>query len=272
MIAMTHQQASRGNSHMNQYEELNGVSMTNGGINGSGSGAGTTGVTNSTSGVGVTGTNQNTENSAKSVQEAPHREDNLKSQSRRIGSAAKTVGSSSENAVAEKHVIDDDTEEEEEEEDEDEDEEDHIEEDEEEDEQVVRELRREGNISNGTTRMSTTNEMGQELAGRETARGPSSAIPMSIGVGMPSVETGEFSGGNVATGGGMGGYWRQSRPSSPRMPPPEQPESRPKSRHDSIANSTITTTTRYNNLGYWRARRVTFYKNGDPYFPGVEFR
>ncbi|CAD6233989.1 GSCOCG00007452001-RA-CDS, partial [Cotesia congregata] len=51
-----------------------------------------------------------------------------------------------------------------------------------------------------------------------------------------------------------------------------QPEPRPKSRHDSIANTTVTTTTRYNNLGYWRARRVTFYKNGDPYFPGVEFR
>lgn len=68
-------------------------------------------------------------------------------------------------------------------------------------------------------------------------------------------------------GGGMAGYWRQNRPSSPRMPPPEQSEqsSRPKSRHELQG-------TRYNNLGYWRARRVTFYKNGDPYFPGVEFR
>ncbi|XP_012522532.1 echinoderm microtubule-associated protein-like CG42247 isoform X1 [Monomorium pharaonis] len=74
-------------------------------------------------------------------------------------------------------------------------------------------------------------------------------------------------GGESGGGGGMAGYWRQSRPSSPRMPPPEQSEqpSRPKSRHElQIA--------RYNNLGYWRARRVTFYKNGDPYFPGVEFR
>ena len=66
-------------------------------------------------------------------------------------------------------------------------------------------------------------------------------------------------------GGGMAGFWRQSRPSSPRMPPPEQPEHRPKSRHEPAP-------ARYNNLGYWRARRVTFYKNGDPYFPGIEFR
>lgn len=74
-------------------------------------------------------------------------------------------------------------------------------------------------------------------------------------------------GGEGGGGGGMAGYWRQSRPSSPRMPPPEQSEqpSRPKSRHE-------LQTARYNNLGYWRARRVTFYKNGDPYFPGVEFR
>lgn len=71
-------------------------------------------------------------------------------------------------------------------------------------------------------------------------------------------------GGDVSEG--MGGYWRQhSRPSSPRMPPPEQPETRPKSRQEPAPP-------RYNNLGYWRARRVTFYKNGDPYFPGVEFR
>lgn len=81
---------------------------------------------------------------------------------------------------------------------------------------------------------------------------------------------------NIAPNGGGGGYWRQvaSRPSSPgatimadnasdassMMPPP-----RPKSRVELA-------TSRYSNLSYWRARRVIFYKNGDPFFPGIEFR
>jgi microtubule-associated protein-like 1/2 len=47
------------------------------------------------------------------------------------------------------------------------------------------------------------------------------------------------------------------------MPPP----SRPKSRLDQGG-----ATSKYNNLSYWRARKVLFYKNGDPFFPGVEFR
>lgn len=80
-------------------------------------------------------------------------------------------------------------------------------------------------------------------------------------------------------GGGSGGYWgAASRPSSPGvimgdpgggseassiMPPP----SRPKSRLDQGG-----ATSKYNNLSYWRARKVLFYKNGDPFFPGVEFR
>lgn len=42
------------------------------------------------------------------------------------------------------------------------------------------------------------------------------------------------------------------------MPP------RPKSRLDASA--------KYNNLSYWRARKLVFYKNGDPFFPGLEFR
>ncbi|XP_014242237.2 echinoderm microtubule-associated protein-like CG42247 isoform X2 [Cimex lectularius] len=64
-----------------------------------------------------------------------------------------------------------------------------------------------------------------------------------------------------------GGYWG-SRPPSPGgsetssvMPP------RPKSRAAPSAHEA-----KYNNLNYWRARKVTFYKNGDPYFPGLEFR
>lgn len=81
---------------------------------------------------------------------------------------------------------------------------------------------------------------------------------------------------NIAPNGGGGGYWRQvaSRPSSPgattmadnasdasSMMPPARPKSRVE-----------LTTSRYSNLSYWRARRVIFYKNGDPFFPGVEFR
>ncbi|PSN34152.1 hypothetical protein C0J52_10047 [Blattella germanica] len=77
---------------------------------------------------------------------------------------------------------------------------------------------------------------------------------------------------------GGGGFWgAASRPSSPMgdaaggseisssvvMPPP----SRPKSRVDHGPPQS-----KYSNLSYWRARKVLFYKNGDPFFPGVEFR
>ncbi|XP_044268037.1 echinoderm microtubule-associated protein-like CG42247 isoform X2 [Tribolium madens] len=69
-----------------------------------------------------------------------------------------------------------------------------------------------------------------------------------------------------------GGYWRQgaSRAASPTMADNASdssmiPPARPKSRVEMA-------TSRYNNLSYWKARRVLFYKNGDPFFPGIEFR
>lgn len=80
----------------------------------------------------------------------------------------------------------------------------------------------------------------------------------------------------VSNGGG--GYWRAaSRPQSPsdavamadnvsdNSSMMVQAHQRPKSRVDLA-------TSRYSNLSYWRARRVLFFKNGDPFFPGIELR
>lgn len=65
------------------------------------------------------------------------------------------------------------------------------------------------------------------------------------------------------------GDWRASRPSSP----PQRPDDVSEGSEATTARPTrAEPASRYANLNYWRARRVTFYRNGDPFHPGVEFR
>lgn len=83
----------------------------------------------------------------------------------------------------------------------------------------------------------------------------------------------------------IGGYWGRnghSRPDSPSVmdnmseissQPPIVSMARPKSRQDmSTTNPLQSAVSKYSNLSYWKARRCIFYRNGDPFFPGVEFR
>lgn len=46
---------------------------------------------------------------------------------------------------------------------------------------------------------------------------------------------------------------------------------RPKSRQDVLSGMPYPSS-RYNVSSFWKARRVLFYRNGDPFFPAVEFR
>ncbi|KAK0175276.1 hypothetical protein PV327_009037 [Microctonus hyperodae] len=283
MIATNHSQASRANSRIGQYDEHhNGTSSKTNGItvnNGGGS------VGNNVPTTTTPTSSNNQENiSNEGMQEAPHCEDSAKTLNPR---ATVTVGSGNKSGIENKtlgeHAIDDESDEEDEEDAEEVDGDEEEEEDDDDDDEDNNEkngvrnnsiLRRKDGIgsgSNGTRMMAETtgDHERREITTRSGGVGGGTTMPIGMGmVGNMGELSGSGSGG--ASGGGMGGYWRHSRPSSPRMPPPEQPEHRPKSRHENqIANIT---TTKYNNLGYWRARRVTFYKNGDPYFPGVEFR